>query len=225
MPAKLKGICYIDRNRLDFYQAGMQSVLTIALPETVVQNMEIVNEDELYKTIASFVEANKIGLTSLICIIATNSMFEKNIETTPPQTPDDQITAFLDLVPFDAITSKVILLDKGVKVIAVNTDFLIAIKKAFEKVGFAIEAYVTSVEVNPQAYTVQSLDIQEAARLIAMYEKLKPMTLMLQEKPSLSAPIKKNEVENKNKPSKLFPLLVVFLFIGVGVLIFLVFKK
>lgn len=225
MPTKLKSICYLDQNRIDFYQSGMQSVHSIPLPATVTQNMEIINQDELQKTIAGFVETNKIVPAAVVCVIATGMIFEKNIETVPPQTPEAEITAFLDIVPFNSVTSKTIPLEKGIKIIAVNTDFLIAIKNVFEKAGLLIEMFITNIEINPQAYTVQALDIQEAIRLINIFDKLKPLGLVLQEKPALPGITIKTEVQNKNKPSKLFPVFVIILFISVGVLLFLIFKK
>lgn len=227
MTNKQKGIIYLDTNHIDYYQAGLTNVISIALPPTTAQNMEILNVAELQKLVTDFVQTNTITPTNVIALVSPRITFEKNFEKKIPDTSDAEITAYLDIVPFGTVISKKFPTETGINVIAANADFLNAIKKVFTEAGFIIEAFVLHNELNPQASTLQNLDLQEASQLIATYEKLKAFNLVVQEKiiPSANLTIAQEQEKNKNKPSKLFPLLVVILFIGIGVLIFILFKK
>jgi hypothetical protein len=136
------GILFIDSNRIDVYNFVRNAVLSLDFPQEIIKYSEILDQEKLHIQIKTFIETNKLNASSLIVILAKNILFQKDfakIEETREQ-QELQAQAFIDNVPFESVGSKIVPLEKGIRVITANADFYESIMGTFQQAGFSIQS-------------------------------------------------------------------------------------
>lgn len=222
MKSKQSGIVYIDRNRIDFYQDSMPSILSIEFPSNVIRDLEVINQAELNKSIKSFIEGNKLFPANVIVVLANTVIFEKQIS---PEKHDEQqalVQAFLDQVPFEEVSFKLIPYDKGIRIMAINSQFISDFKTAFESSGFLVEGVVAHSEVNTNAGDRHNLDLQEGVLFLKNFDSLKQLSFVLEPRWKDK---KENTKSSQPQKNQLPLLLLIIFFILIGALFFFLFKK
>src|SRR3989337_2075433 len=138
-----KGVLFLKRNGFDFYEDKMENILSFPFSEAVVNSLEIINPQEFNNQIKAFVEINKFLPAALMIILSADVLFEKDIQTQDPNIQDLEVQKFLDVIPFETISTKTLPMDgQGVRIIAVIKNLVDAIRVSFEELGFLIEGIV-----------------------------------------------------------------------------------
>lgn len=189
MAARITGIVYLHRDKIEFYSSVSSSVLQLPFPQTAVKDIEIINDEQFQTTITSFIQTNKITGVEIIMVLAPNVFFEKDFVHTEKDL-DVQVQIFLDAVPFENIAWKKIPLQNGFKVVATSKTLFETIKRLFERAGNKI------IQVSPLivfGVLSQTLDAQlikvvsmkaESAKQYDLYEEPLPQATPYQrEKP------------------------------------------
>lgn len=167
-----RAVVYIDRNILDFLEDGMAAPVRCTLPAGAVSNLEVVDESELTKTVAAFVDANHLTPARLMFVMADTMVFAKKVALTQKGPNSDEIKAFLETVPFETVSSRMSIKGNETLVIAINADFSTWLKNAFESKGFTVEFTVSLTEVLPAA-AGHPLDAKQLHSLLGRLDSLK----------------------------------------------------
>lgn len=136
------GILFIDSSRIDVYDSSKNTVLSLDFPQELIRYSEILDREKLHDLVKSFIETNKLVPSSLIVVLAKNILFQKDFVKDQETQEQQQLQAqtFIDNVPFEAIGSKIVPLDKGIRVIAANADLYESIMSTFQQLGFSIQS-------------------------------------------------------------------------------------
>ncbi|MBI2405014.1 hypothetical protein HYV22_02440 [Candidatus Gottesmanbacteria bacterium] len=70
-------VLYIDRNRLQFFEAGWSSIASLDLPETVVRDLEVVSRGEFVKLVQSFLRKNALRPAAMLFILSEATYFSQ----------------------------------------------------------------------------------------------------------------------------------------------------
>jgi hypothetical protein len=136
------GILFIDSNRIDVSNSVKNTVVSLDFPQDVIRYSEILDREKLHAQIKALIETNKLVPSSLIVVLAKNILFQKDFvkdqETQEQQ--DLQAHDFIDNVPFESVGSKIVPLEKGIRVIAANADLYESVMSTFQQAGFSIQS-------------------------------------------------------------------------------------
>jgi hypothetical protein len=136
------GILFIDGNRIDVYNSSKNTVLSLDIPQEVVKYSEVLDREKLHLMAKSFIETNKLAPSSLIVVLAKTILFQKDFVKDRETEGQQELQAqdFIDNVPFESVGSKIVPLEKGVRVIAANADLYESIMSTFQQLGFSIQS-------------------------------------------------------------------------------------
>lgn len=227
MASNPKGIIYIDRGKIDFFEQGLTNPLSLPFPPTIVRDLEVINKEELAKLIKSFIDQNKLVPAQLHFVLANTVIIEKNFDTQKTPNIDEVIKTFLDVVPFENIITKKIVLGTITKITAVNADYLTALKDIFESNGFKLDATILYFEINPNAVSQNSLSNQDITTIMNKFDSFRQLSIIQSgdsQNEDTGLTQRSKEFDNKLKNKKL-PLLLIIFAILVLLLLFLLFRR
>ena len=138
-------VVFIDRNRLQFYGSGLSSVLALDIPTTVVQDLDVVNRDALYTLVNQWLKQNNLGSAQLFFILAPDTYFEKVLISKGENEQETEILHFYDSVPFEELTTKVLTFENVKRALAINKEYLEAVRHAFLLQGHRVVAVVPAL--------------------------------------------------------------------------------
>lgn len=166
----MRSAIYIDRNNLYYYGGNVHAPVAFPFPKTTVFDMEIINEAELATQISEWIKKNKIESSSTIILLSNTVYLQKEIpEGTPPEKQNEIKKAFKENVPFSDTYLQEIPVGKSLLLVAVNTNFVYAIRDIFHSCGFTIDAIAPVAEVyGLQPVTAFNVQVaQEAIKKIS----------------------------------------------------------
>jgi hypothetical protein len=136
------GTLFIDSNRIDVYNSFKKVVLSLDFPQEIIRYTEVLDREKLHAQLKLFIETNKLTPSSLIVVLAKNILFEKDFVKDQETEEQQELQAqdFVDNVPFEAVGSKIVPLEKGIRVIAANADLYESIMSTFQQLGFSIQS-------------------------------------------------------------------------------------
>ena len=136
------GILFIDNNRIDVYTSAKNAVISLDFTQEIIRYSEVLDQEKLHLQVKSFIETNKLTPSSLIVVLAKNILFQKDFPKDQETEEQQQLQAqdFIDNVPFESVGSKIVPLEKGIRVIAANADLYESIMSTFQQSGFSIQS-------------------------------------------------------------------------------------
>ena len=211
---------------LYFIGGGAKAPLSLQLPATVVQDMEVIDEDGLSKLIAGFVKTNKLKPSSLLICFSHACYFQKDV---PEKATASEIVAlkaeFDDNVPFNKVLSREFTQGKKVKIIGINRDLAYAIKHGFDILLFETEGIVPLFALyGEQAVTFNT---QMGEQLMKHYNSLQQITFPVATDDTLNTDPAEIEYsgEKKKSSNRTLLLLGVFVFLLLILILFYMIMK
>lgn len=130
-------IVYIDSNRAYFYSESLGNVLQLEFPPDVVSDLEIISKDKFLQLFNVFIQRNIKGLGlskfNVILVFSPNTTFDKDMAPILNKDIDEQEQEFIGLVPFEEVITKSFILNKGTRVVVINSDFYSMLDDIFRK--------------------------------------------------------------------------------------------
>ncbi len=219
---KQKAVLYIDRNRLDIYIHGSDSVLSCTFSPSTISDLDVKNEDELNKIISLFISQNRLSPSFFMTVFSHNVLFEKEIPNIQDQQLQDTVLKFIENVPFENVVAKTFRLPNGYRVIATNKDFYELIKAVFEQNGFVADGAVADYSLGPEFSQLSQLDIVTAKSILQKFDSLKTQSLVSADTPKrVGSEPETAAQEPAERPKSMLPLLLPVLGILILILIIL----
>lgn len=167
-----KGVLLLRRNGFDFYEDKSGHISSFPFSTAVVNSLEIINLQEFKNQIKAFVETNKFLPADLIIILSAEVLFEKDIQAQDPNVLSQGTSEFLDIIPFESISTKILPTKLGVRVIAVNKNFIDTLRISLKELGFLIEGIVP-YETVEGLEGINSLNNEISKLIIKQFDSLK----------------------------------------------------
>lgn len=200
-------ILFLDRNRFDYFDGTTGQIITMPFPETIISSLDVLSVEGFEQQIKLFIEQNKLLPTNIVVILSSNVLFEKDIVDVPVDQQTAEVEKFLDIVPFDNLATKLIPLQKGVRISAVNKDLCDSLATGFEKCGFKIESIIPYEELQPEIMQFTALDGPTLTVIMKKIDSIKnfsfvfDMKIPAREKAKLQTS-DKNSSQQKMAPDK-----------------------
>lgn len=214
---KGSGVILLHRDKFDIYTTLSPNILEFKFVPDIVRDQDVVNKDLLHNIINMFIQSNKIEPADLTIVVADNATFVKDFPK-DDKSPDGtielekKIDEFLEHIPFEHVTGKVMDLPTAKKVFASNLELIESLKFAFEKVGFNIDAAIPAALYGNNIGTLPALSLVAANYISQSTPQLKKYNFLLPdirqhekeekevEKTNSVADIPESENQEKQKP-------------------------
>lgn len=211
---KQSALLYLDKNGFYFYEAGLESVISLAFLPSSVRDMDVINGASIMAQIKTFIEQYKIAPATIAMILSPNISFEKDIIGLTSDAQAEEVKKFIDTIPFESVLSKQYPIEKGVKVIGCNEDIYSELKVGFEKSAFSVDMVIPYQLLASDQVLIQNLTAENASQLLKRIDHLKQFTLLTQERERVqSSPnpnVKTNEKPKTNK-TRLYAMAATFI--------------
>lgn len=228
MPAQQlkEAIVCVYPAKLYFFGSNITDrILSLNFPTNVVKDMEIVNNEQFFILIKAFIEFYKI-LPVHITIIASESLcFDKSIQRIEDEHSIKFLEIFLNNIPFEHIVNGVFKVTKETKIIALNRDFFLTLKKAFEMQKFPVESVVPEFILKNTVDLKTGLDPIKAAMLIEKSYTYKAFKFHLEEKPVIMHKANPSTQSGNTQSNSSLKFLIPVLFLLIIMLVFIYSKS
>ena len=184
--------------------------------------MEIINVEEFRKQIKAFIEANRVLAADIIIVLSADVLFEKDIQTQDPNIQVQETQKFLDLVPFDSISTKVIPGQGGVRIIAVNRNLVDVLKASFEEMEFLVDGMVPYEALDQTLWGINSLNIETSKTIVGQFDSLKEASFDFERSENKIAPKADLQKDTKGKIPRVYFMLGVFVLLLVILILIIV---
>lgn len=118
------------------------AVISLPLPTTIINNMEVINKDALYQLVTDWLKQRTYINTEIVWLLGSQLCFEHVITSTDPDKIDSEIVQFIDTVPFEEVLSKTYVSGAVRQLTAVNKLLITSFIQAFSLHGYTTRAVV-----------------------------------------------------------------------------------
>ena len=139
---KNKSIVFIQKDKLEYFDEIQSRIFQFVFQPTIIQDLEIVDASQLNTQLKSFIEINKLTVSNILFIVAEAIIFEKTFQVVPNVNKDLEIQKYLENIPFEHVSFKLIDGQKDYKVLAINKEFFAELKMVFESLGSKIVSVI-----------------------------------------------------------------------------------
>lgn len=137
-------VVWVSANQLTLLGGKLSAPESIVLPETVISNLEVLDQDALYALIKDWATKHPMSEVELFLIYGPDVYYETVLkdEEVGKDERESVIVRFLDLLPFEQVESRTYMDNEGTRIIAINEELDDTLKR-----GFALQGYETRGEV------------------------------------------------------------------------------
>ncbi|MBI4009479.1 hypothetical protein HY357_04545 [Candidatus Roizmanbacteria bacterium] len=175
---KKKGIIFIDKYKVYYYDELHPSILQFPFQPNTIQDLEVFDKDLLANHIKTFIETNKLLPTNILFIFADSILFEKAFPISPVDNRDAEIQTFLENIPFEMVSYKVFNLGSEFRVVALNREIYLSIKAGFEKLGFSSAGAIPLFLLGDAFKTRSSLDFEMVKFALSRFDQLQKQNIV-----------------------------------------------
>jgi hypothetical protein len=227
MPNELlkTAIVFLDYNRLYFYGSNIvDRVIPLNIPPTAYRDLEIISEDELANLIKSYTQYHKILPSDISLIISDSVCFASRVPVVQGKTLNinDATNYFLDMVPFENITSRTFIWEKETMIVAMNQKLYSVLLKSFQLCNFHIDIIIPSFVLGNDINFKNGLDLVTAQNIMTRIDQAKQYNILKDQNipHPTSGNINKNPTQSEDNKTLIY-LLPVLVFLIVILVILL----
>jgi hypothetical protein len=220
--AKGSGIIVLTKTQLAYFAEGMPKMISYTLPQEVARDMDIVNKDLLATQLKNFITQHKLQPANLSILLANDILFARESKATTPEQKKSERDAFVDLVPFEYPSVKVITFSNKTFITVANKDYYDPILNNFTDAGFTtkyvLPLYVFAKDIDLKRGVTSNSALQLIKR-IDTYKEYNFNEITIVDDPQAPQEEKKLQLQVKGgKTNRTFVLVGVFVML-LGVLL------
>ncbi|OGK10514.1 hypothetical protein A2767_04595 [Candidatus Roizmanbacteria bacterium RIFCSPHIGHO2_01_FULL_35_10] len=228
---KNKAIIFIHKDKFEYYDESQSKIFQFVFQPTVFQDLELVDREELYTQLKTFISANKLTPAEILFVISGSVIFEKIFTITQASDKDTEIQKFLESIPFEHVSYKVVGTDKNFKVMAINKELYTSLQFCFESQGFRSLGIIPQAVLGGNYSTATMLNTDIIKYILTNFDTVQKQTFIQEEvkepAPETTQQQNFNDPVNLAKPINKFrlPALISVFVLLMGVLSFVVYKQ
>lgn len=221
-----KAVLFLDGNRVMWSQQGLQNILAVEFPPSAFQHFEVLQKEEIYKTIKTTIEQEKIPPANIILLLSSRLVFSQQFaKDTDVKKNQEQEEKFLGVVPFEDVSSVTMEAGKNMVIIAANQEYYEVVSDALLANGFTVDLVVPTIALGEGFANATALDGKMAQTAIGRSEALKKYSFSPVKKFEEVVDLIPEEKQHvKPKPTRMY-IMIGMLVILFGILGFLVYNN
>lgn len=146
-----RAVIYLEPHQVSLYSTTNSTIQSMAFSEGVVQDMEVAVVDVMQSQLDTWLKQQNIQPHTAVVVLADNVYFKKEFPGKQNAPNSLEITAFLDLVPIESPTTRIIPMAGAAVAVAANKDFYQPIVEVLQKQKIAVQSLTPSFvfQLNP----------------------------------------------------------------------------
>lgn len=226
---KGRSIIFIHKDRFEYYDEAQSKIFQFQFQPNVISDLEIINEDELNLEIKSFVQSNKLAPSNIFFVISDSIIFEKSFSNGSDK--NTKIQNYLENIPFEHVSFKVVDTAKEYIVMAMNTELYTRLKNSFETLAFTALNIIPQSALGDSYRSRQSLDSDIIKYILNHIDSLQKQGFIQDElgKPAEDSPADNSYTtvltEGQKTNKYRLPVLIGLFAILIGVLLIVVYLQ
>lgn len=227
---KNRALIFIHKDKFEYYDQVQSKIFQFVFQPTVFQDLELVDSEQLNLQLKTFITTNKLAPASILFIISDAIIFEKVFVLTPATNKDLEIQKFLENIPFEHVSYKVINSEKNYKVLAINKELYSSLQFSFESLAFKSLGVIPQSSLGDIYKTTQNLNTDVIKNVMTRFDILQKETFIQEEAKQITQTSEEQNFTdpvNLAKPAKRYrlPVLISVFVLLIGVLSFVVYKN
>ncbi|MDQ5951175.1 MAG: hypothetical protein QG639_452 [Patescibacteria group bacterium] len=237
-------VVLLQRTQLSLFRSSSGKILNLPFDPTIVQDLEVLNEDVFCKQLSVFLQQQKLQKASIILLLDSSIYFSQKVE---PVNPDMELKAkletdaknialeekvdkvsltselenkkkiFAQSVPFANVFSSLIVIGKEKFFVALNRDFYEPVVKIFSEKDLRVVSILPLAVVSP-LFGTSGFTPEAATAVIKSVDKLRTHDL-LGNSIKTDAPIVSTALPSDPSDKKRLVLMSVLFLVLIGVLV------
>lgn len=135
-----RAIIYLEPHQVSLYSSSTSTILSMPFGEGVVRDMEVAAVEVLQSQLDTWLKQQDVQPHTAVLILAENVYFKKEFPGKQNAPNAVEITTFLDLVPIESPTTRIIPMADAAVAVAANKDFYQPIVEVLQKQKIAVVA-------------------------------------------------------------------------------------
>src|SRR3989344_1994954 len=135
---KNKAIVLIHKDKFEYYDEAQSKIFQFIFQPNLIQDLEIIDIDQVKNQIKTFVQTNKLTPAQILFIISDFIIFEKVIPAASSINKQMEIEKYLETIPFEHVSYKIINRQKDYIVMAINKELFTSLQDSFSPLGFSV---------------------------------------------------------------------------------------
>jgi len=169
---KNKSIVFIQKDKLEYFDEIQSRIFQFVFQPTIIQDLEIVDVGQLNVQLKSFIETNKLTVSNILFVVAESIIFEKIFQSVPNRNKELEIQKYLENIPFEHVSFKLIDGQKDYKVLAINKEFFAELKMVFESLGSKIVSIIPQSALAENYRNSQNLNSDLIKYILSHFDPL-----------------------------------------------------
>lgn len=221
---KRRGLAFFRGNTIDLYEPTVPRIVTVQIPNEILSDMEILNQEAMNSFISNILSANKFPPTQF-CLILSSPVFTREFQIEKETDLQKRIDVFLEHVPFESVLSKQIPLPNGILVVAANGTLFDMLQKAFMAAHSTIGSITPLLALDPAIQKETALTQPLAHRLLTETQTVQHNAFSaVSQKTNLEYELEPMSDE-KQKPKSTLPLLIPVFIVLMVILILVILQS
>lgn len=179
--SKTRAIIFIHKDKFEYYDEVQSKIFQFVFQPTVFQDLELVDSNQLNLQLKTFVTTNKLTPANILFVISDTIIFEKVFILTPATNKDLEIQKFLENIPFEHVSYKVIQNEKNYKVLAINKELYSSLQFSFESLAFKSLGVIPQSSLGDIYKTTQNLNTDIIKNVMTRFDILQKETFIQEE--------------------------------------------
>jgi len=197
----MRSVLYFNRNSLYYYGGNIGKPISLAIPNTILQDIEVIDAVAFKKLLLQFFKKYTIKPTSIMICFSSQSYFLKQLQSQKEALNISLLLSdFTEIVPFDHVLTKLFTFQKKQAIIALNKDIAYLIRDALEPFGFKIEGIIPLYVLVGERD--QPFSLQLAQLIIKHFSSLHEIGFPVHETKPLAIEADDNEFYSKDNESE-----------------------
>lgn len=173
-----RAVIYLEPHQVSFYSSVTSTILSMAFGQGVVQDMEVAAVEVLQSQLDTWLKQQNIQSHNAVMILADNAYFKKEFPGKQNAPNSADITAFLDLVPIESPTTRIIPMAEAAVAVAANKDFYQPIVEVLQKQKISVVALTPAFVFQLNPAEAWQFNPETARRVLSEWETAQKYSLV-----------------------------------------------
>lgn len=196
------GVVFLDRNRVSLFAAGMPSVASWEVPQTLVQDLDVLNSHEFESQLQAFMLQQKFDVGQVVVVLAEAVYFTKTLTGKTTQEQEKEVETFMGSVPCETLLSKTYRVENQRIIVAACGELVDVLTEAMTRAGSTVAAVVPQLLLGAHA-TKRWMDNEMATWILSHVASLLPWSMTVAQSPTYQEPQSKPATANLRLPQLL----------------------
>jgi hypothetical protein len=173
-----RAVIYLEPHQVSLYSTLTSTISNVVFSEGVIRDMEVVAVDVLQSQLETWLKQQNTQPHVAVLVLAEQTYFKKEFPGKQNAPSSAEITAFLDLVPLESPTTRVIPMVGAAVAVAANKDFYQPVVEVLQKEKISVVALTPTFVFKTDQAQAWQFNPETARKIVSEWETAQKFSLV-----------------------------------------------